>query len=202
LNITELNTALSQVREAMAERDRIARELERAERSLAEERSRLAELSASLQKEDDDVRQLERASLVGLFYAVLGSKEERLDQERQELLAAKLKYDNSQRRVSSLERDADELRFRLNRLSGPRQLQERHDSLLAEKERLLKEQASPVAARLVDLSAEQSSHPGRRAGEVRAGARALGAGKRQQLGHLGYPRRWDDRQRGQAFEAG
>jgi DNA repair exonuclease SbcCD ATPase subunit len=178
LNITELNNAIQEVREALAERDRLARELDRAERSLDEERTRLRDLSGSLQKEDEDVRRLEGASLVGLFYAVMGSKETRLDQERQELLSARLKYDSSQRRVTGQERDIAELRVRINRLGGQRVLQERYETLLSEKERLLNGQSSPAARRLAELGAELAN----RRAEERELSEAIQAGEQAQAG--------------------
>jgi DNA repair exonuclease SbcCD ATPase subunit len=154
VNITELNNAQIEVREAIAERDRLARALESAERSLAEQRRQEQEMSDSLRKENEDVRRLENTSLVGLFFAIMGSKEARLDKERQELLAAKLKYNNVQRRVAGLEQDVSDLRERLGRLGSAEGLQRRYDSLLVEKERLLAAQDGPATRRLVEMGAE------------------------------------------------
>ena len=154
MNSTELNNELLEIRESIAERSRLSRELDRAERSLLDERQTLQRLSEILRKEDQDVQRLEGAGLVGLFYAVLGSKETRLDQERQELLAARLKYNSCQRRVTALERDMADLRKRLDRLGDAPALQARYEALLAEKERQVSADNSPTARRLLNLSTD------------------------------------------------
>ena len=51
---------------------------------------------------------LEGLSLTGLFYSVLGTKRERLDKEREEYLAAKLKYDESQEAAKDLQAEANQ----------------------------------------------------------------------------------------------
>lgn len=153
-NSTEWNNAILEMREALAERERLSRALESAERTLNEARRNMADLALSLRKEDEDVRRLEGASLVGLFYAVMGTKEERLDEERQELLAAKLKQDAARGRVTALEKDIEGLHQQLNRIGGAETLQARYEALLAEKERRLAAENHPTGQRLLQLNHE------------------------------------------------
>ena len=151
MNINQLNDELLEVRAAVAERARLVRDLERAKESLREERDQLARLVEGLRAEDDDVRRLESASLVGLFYAVMGRRETRLEEERRELLAAKLKHDNSQRQVETLERDVADLSARL---VGKERLESRYEALLVEKERLLQQDAGDYSRQLSELADE------------------------------------------------
>ncbi len=151
---TELNDQLLKVREAIAEQERLSRLLEQAERSLAAERGQLQDLAAALHKESEDVRRLEGASLSAWFYQILGSKENRLDKEQQEMLAANLKYENCRRRVSGLEQDVADLQARLSSLGSSGDLRFRYNRLLTEKERLLIAEDSPAARRLNDLDGE------------------------------------------------
>jgi hypothetical protein len=72
-----------------------------------------------------DVDQLEGHSLAAFFYAVIGKKEERLDKEREEAYAAKVKYDVSARELSAVEEDILRSEAELNRLKGSEQQYER-----------------------------------------------------------------------------
>ena len=149
MNITEFNEALLQLREAMGERDRWQRELSRVERSLGEEREALRRLQEELQVESEDVQRLEGLSLVGLFYRVIGSRQEHLEEERREMLAAKLKHDNALRRVETLERDAEDLR---RRIAGKRGLDERYAALMDQKEAALRQSGGEQAEQLVAMA--------------------------------------------------
>lgn len=70
---------------------------------LAEQMTLQAEaeqLRRRLEKEDHDVTRLEQASAAALLYTLLGKKEERLDKERQEAAAARLKYNAAAARLA------------------------------------------------------------------------------------------------------
>ena len=149
MNIQQLNQQLSEVHGQIAERERLSRALERAETALAEEHKNLKALEDSFRKEDADVSRLETTSLVGLFYTIMGRKETRLEEERHELLGAKLKYDNCRVRVEALERDIQVLR---DHLQGGEGLKDFYQVLLNEKERLLRKE-SGEEARLLDTLA-------------------------------------------------
>lgn len=154
MNIQQINEQLLEVRGQLAERDRLTRALERAAVALESEHKNLKALEDSFRKEDTDVRRLENTSLVGLFYAVMGRKETRLEEERQELLGAKLKYDNCRVRVEALERDVQELR---ERLKGGEGLKDFYQVLLNEKELLLRQSPGDEARQLDALSARLSN---------------------------------------------
>jgi len=111
--------ALLQAGERMREKQKLERSVLEARRSLAAEKERLAELAAVLDKEEADVRQLEGASLTALFYQFLGRKEDQLDKERREMLAAKLSHDQCAHEVASLERDLEDMEARLAAFGDP-----------------------------------------------------------------------------------
>lgn len=81
------------------------------ERTVLEQKA--AELKAVLVKENLDVNRLEEKSLSSLFYAMLGNREEKIDKERGEALAAKLKYDQA-------EIDLEDIKFRMEKLISER----------------------------------------------------------------------------------
>jgi len=68
------------------------------------------QLVGKLKKEEKDVEQLEGRGVKNLFYKVLGSKEQQLEKERQEYLAASLEYNNCQDTIELLEFERDILK--------------------------------------------------------------------------------------------
>ena len=113
------DSALLEARERVRAKQKLESSVDEARRSLASERTRSAELGAILRKEEADVRRLEGLSLTAMFHQFLGSKEDRLSQERQEALAAKLKYDQSAHEVASLERDIADMEGQLAAIGDP-----------------------------------------------------------------------------------
>lgn len=146
---TALNEQLIQIKEKLRRRERIQARLADLERSLAQEDVRLEQLEARLKREEGDVKSLEGLSLSGLFYAVLGDKEERLDKERQEFLAARLQRDQSQYAVASMERELADLKAELAAFGD---LDGEYQTLLARKEKLLLDAGDERARQLIDLT--------------------------------------------------
>lgn len=146
---TELNSQLSEARQAQRERDKLRADLQRAQDDLQQERARLAQLQAISDREDQDVRRLEGLSMTALFYTVLGSKEQQLQKERQEYLSAHLKSLHSQHAVQVLEHDVERMQHDLARYGG---VDARLQALLEKKEALLAQADDPTAHRLAEIS--------------------------------------------------
>lgn len=66
-----------------------------------------------LEKEYQDVKELEGMSMKSLFHKVLGSKEEQIEKERQEYLQASLKYNDFRKSVELLEYERDLLKNKI-----------------------------------------------------------------------------------------
>jgi hypothetical protein len=139
---------IQQAKEQLGEAQRLKRQLAGARQSLAKERQALKSLEERLQKEQQDVEKLEGLSLTGLFYNVLGSKEEQEQKERQEYLAARLKHARCQFSVNALLAETTDLQARLVRLA---EVEQRYEALLKQKEELLADQPGS-AQKLLDLS--------------------------------------------------
>jgi chromosome segregation ATPase len=147
--LKDLNQRLVELKELQRQQRKLQDHLKDTLDRLEQERSRLAELDSILGKEDRDVKQLENLSIKGLFLTVLGSKEEQLQKERQEFLSAKLKHDQSQYQVDALTREAADLKDRLSRLED---VDERYQSVLAQKADVLAHSDDPQAKKLLELS--------------------------------------------------
>ena len=75
-------------------------ELTKQQRELSE---KTLALKAAMVNEQADVDRLQRGGLVSLFYELLGSKEKKLEKEKQEAYAARMKYEAAAREQADLE---------------------------------------------------------------------------------------------------
>jgi len=154
MTIQELTARLAQIRESVSISDKLQMDLDRVRSSRNAERMRLRSLAETLHKESQDVERLEGLSLEGLFYQILGNKEDQLDKERQEELAAKLKYDQCKYEVASLDEEYSRLNKRLGALED---LDAEFESVMRQKEKLLSEQDTAEARQLIGLAEKSGS---------------------------------------------
>jgi hypothetical protein len=101
--------------------------------------------SPSIVKEKGDVEKLEGLSFGAIFLSLIGKKEDRLDQEREEALAAELRYEESLVTIKELEEELKEIKNQLRNFSDVR---DRYKKLIEEKERLLLQDSSLQGKRL------------------------------------------------------
>jgi hypothetical protein len=163
-----LDGDLTSARERLRRRDQLRTRLMRVEEDLWAERKRLEPLKAAMNREASDVRRLEGLGLTALFYTVLGSKEQQLEKERQEALAAKLKHDEAAFAVAAL---ADEEQRCRTELDGLADAETRYQELLSSKEKVLQGRKD-LAGRLVEFS----NRVGGARADLREIAEALDAG--------------------------
>lgn len=83
------------------------RELQSQQEPLAEKVKRL---EAKMRSERKDVEELEGKSLAAFFYFCLGKKDEKLDTERREYYAARIKYEAARRELDAIETDIESTR--------------------------------------------------------------------------------------------
>lgn len=110
---------LTALRELTAKKKQAESVLAKTKDLLETEQQNLKRQDITLKKEYEDVLRLEKASLVSVFYSFLGKKEDRLDKEKQEYLAARLKYDGCKETVARLEAELTRLQKELTGLGNP-----------------------------------------------------------------------------------
>ena len=152
--LEDLNIRLIDILEKLRARDRLQNKLAEVERLLSQEVTRLEGLDVQFVREERDVQRLEGLSLGSIFYTVLGDKEQRLDRERQEFLAAKLQRDQCQFAISSLELDLADLKYKLSALGN---LDSAYQALLERKEKILLSSGNDLTRQLLDLSRQQAN---------------------------------------------
>jgi hypothetical protein len=168
--LQDLRARMEKEIERKRQNAKLVRDLKAVESDLGADSQRLKILKAQLEKEKIDVEELEKTSLKGLFYSVLGSKVEQLDKERQELLAAQLKYDQTAHQVRKLQEDQDYLNRQIERLAYD---EADYGELMAQKEAFLRQSDLPVAAELLSLSEQIAEHQA----EAREISEAAAAGR-------------------------
>ena len=152
--LKDLNSRLIDILEKLRERDRLQNRLAEVERLLSQEVTRLDGLDVQFAREKRDVQRLEGLSLGSIFYTVLGDKEQRLDRERQEFLAAKLQRDQCQYAISSLELDLADLKDKLSALGN---LDSAYQALLERKEKILLSSENGLSHQLLDITGLQAN---------------------------------------------
>jgi hypothetical protein len=146
-----LNERLSKVRESIRYKQKLEKDLLQIKESLSAERLKSAILNKQLLKEGRDVKKLEGLSLSGLFLSILGSKDAQLEKERQEYLAAKLRYDECKSEIEALEGEEQGTIKQLESLAG---LEANYQELLAEKEAVILSDEGTQTRLLLELSEE------------------------------------------------
>ena len=128
--LSELSNRLSHAIEQKQLKHKLERDLQAVTIELQEQTTRLKALEKQLKKEEVDVARLEKTSLTSLFQSVLGNREEQLEKERQELLAAQLQYQQTSRRVTYLQEDKTSLEHKLSSLKD---IERTYSTLLKER---------------------------------------------------------------------
>ena len=115
--------------------------------------AKVSNLKTIMEKEQADVDRLERRGLTALFYGIVGKKEEKLDEERREVVTARAKYDVAmqemdlvQRRISRYEEELDTLK----------DIEMKYAYALKEKVKLLKATATPVSEKILQYEEQIS----------------------------------------------
>jgi hypothetical protein len=148
-NFQELNTKLEKALEEslhLKKLNAMKNELQIQQRNLE---SRASDYKSELDKEEVDVQNLEEKSLAHLFYSLLGKIENKLEVEKSEALAARLKYDQVLTELEEVKRE-------ITRLNQERALYKDsnriYNELYEQKRLLLMNSGNDTATRLNDLT--------------------------------------------------
>lgn len=107
--------------------------------------TRADELRKSKLDAQADVEHLEGRSLTAFFYAVIGKKDEKLDKEREEAYAARVKYDVIARELFAVEEDIRHNETELIQLRG---CEQQYEKMLKDKADAIKAIGSQEAVKI------------------------------------------------------
>ena len=149
----EIDQAIDALTAAQARRKQLDAQIEELHRQRGERQAKVDETAQSFRKEQDDVDKLEKGGVHAFLLTLIGHKEERLDKERREALAAKLQYDQAR---SDLEYLENKLNGLIRERDGLRDAPEQLEALWTEKAELVKAMGGQTGARLVELDRQLS----------------------------------------------
>lgn len=144
----EINRDIEVLTAAHARQRQLDAQIEELYRQRGERQTRVDETAQRFHKEQDDVDKLEKGGLRSFLLSLTGEKEERLDQERREALAAKFQYDQAKSDLEYLENKLNSL---IRERDGLRGSQERLEALWEEKSELVKAMGGPQGQQLAEL---------------------------------------------------
>lgn len=168
-NIQEIDRELERARQKMERSRKLDVILQDLKEQSVRRRRAEEEARAVLEKEQGDVEELERMSLVSFLARIQGELESRKAEERREAAMAKARYDAAKWDLEDLDRRLRDFAQEKESLKG---LEKQYQALLDEKEAVLRSQGGAQSQRLGQLAQEQE----RTAGELREIQEAIQAG--------------------------
>ena len=105
-------------------------------------------LRVAFRQEQEDVEKLEGRSLANYFFQVVGKLDEKLDQERREAYAAKVKLDAAERELAGTESDIQEIQRQLTEI---RIAEAQYQDELKKKRAALKASGTETADQIIEI---------------------------------------------------
>lgn len=130
----EINEDLLSIKEKIQEKQKLVRNLETIEYAITVKRNALEDLEKKLNKEKKDVEKLKSLTLTSILYSIIRTKDEHLDKEESEYIAAKIQYDDCIQQKNNLELEESSIKNKLRQLGNP---ESDYNVLLLKKEQLI-----------------------------------------------------------------
>ncbi len=134
---SQINNDIYELKEKLRAKEKLQSLRDIAKDELKRRQSEGKNLYSVLKKEEGDVVKLEGMSFSSIFLSIIGKKEDRLDIEREEFMAAKLRYEENLDLIRELE---EKIGLIDKELQGYGDIEGEYNTLVKEKERLLIEQ--------------------------------------------------------------
>lgn len=106
------------------------------------------ELRVEHSSEQADVEGLEGRSLANYFYQFIGKLDEKIDEERKQAAAAKVKLDAAERELAAVDCEIQEIQFQLQELAG---CEDAYAAALESKGNAVKASGTPAASQILEI---------------------------------------------------
>ena len=151
--MNDLHVFLMKARKKWLEKERVHRELQSLNQERADLLKKEQEYSQKLNEEEEDVEELERMSLTNLFVTITGKKLERLEKEKQEVAAVRLKWREVQKSLADVEKEIKEAEASILEFGNPKK---DYDALYNRKKHFLISKGEDNGERLLEISEKRS----------------------------------------------
>ena len=142
--MTNADEELRQLQQQVARRDKLKETLEDLKTQQQDLALRERQLAVQVQREAEDVRQLEKHTMTALFYSILGKRAEKMEKERREARSAAVEHEEAARRLEEVQR---EIRRASDELEGLVGCGQRYQRALFQKTEALKAAGSAGSPR-------------------------------------------------------
>lgn len=139
---------LERLRQQVAGKDRLEAKLKELRNQKAEYERNVISLRVAFRQEQEDVEKLEGKSLANYFFMVIGKLDDKLDQERREAYAAKVKLDAAERELAAIDADISEI---LSQLTGIRTAEQEYRQQLERKRMELRSSGTEAGEQILAL---------------------------------------------------
>jgi hypothetical protein len=151
----ELDEKIFRLRTEFHEKERYEKQLHDAKEEYGEIAAREMVLKEALIREEKDVKCLESLSFANFWFSLLGTKTEKLSQEKRESYQAEYEYKKNQNAKENLAQEIADLEAKLTHLQ---ESVAEYDTLLAQKEDSILLTDSNLSQRIRDISNSLSCH--------------------------------------------
>lgn len=138
---------LQQLQQEVAQKAGLEAKLSELQAQKREYDRQVISLRVAFREEQEDVERLEGRSLANYFFQVIGKMDDKLDQERQEAYAAKVKLDVAERELALIEADVADIQ---KQLSDIRVAEAHYAEGLKKKRSALKESGAAAADQIIE----------------------------------------------------
>jgi len=145
----EISEHLQDLAEKRLWKNKLENDLVSVKAKLTSEQALLSSLEVKRQQEKQDVDLLERLTLKALFATILGSKEEQIQKERQDLLMVEMQTRSTKHLIDSLQAEVNHLQDQISQLKN---IEDDYQRAFKQKEQYLINQNPKTASEIVQNS--------------------------------------------------
>ncbi|WP_353948630.1 hypothetical protein ABNN70_02325 [Sporolactobacillus sp. Y61] len=143
--LEQLNRELTSIMSGQINKRRWTDRQERTEAGLKLEQVKIRSLKKQMDKEQRDVDRLTSLSVAGLVYLLTGRNPEKMDKEKREAIAARLKYEEAVKTSEDMQFELEKIKAHL---ASVQNVDQQYKDLMKRKEQLIRDQNSPLSETL------------------------------------------------------
>lgn len=151
----DINNELKKLKQEIYRCQNIDTMLKNLREQLQEQEKKQISLEYKLEKENLDVEKFSKMSITNIFYAILGSREDQVEKERREVLAAQLKLDDVNKQIIETKEQISKFQLERSKVSDATS---RYNELYENKYNSLKEMDLGHSEKILEIENEIASY--------------------------------------------
>ena len=152
--MTYFDDKLAELLEKISHRDKIEAKVNNLDSQRVEIAKKVWELEKVTANEEKDVEKYEQTSISNLFLKLLDKMDEKLEKERAEAFAARMKYITAQKELRDIEDDIYKLRLELKDID---RMKDEYEKTLNEKAKAVREMGGELGEKIMKLEEQYTA---------------------------------------------